>query len=253
MVRAGDDFSGRVAIVTGASRGIGRESAYSLARRGAAVALVDRDGDRVRSAADDFAAERASVVAHEVDVTDRRSVESCVEEVAGRWGSIDVLVNNAGIAGRSLPTWELTDDDWNSVVATNLFGPFYFVRAVLPVMRARGYGRIVNVASIAGKEGNPNAVPYSASKAGIIGLTKAVAKEVAADGVLVNCITPAVINTEILEQVSREHLDYMLTRIPMGRAGEPEEVAELITWLASERCSFSTGAVFDISGGRATY
>jgi 3-oxoacyl-[acyl-carrier protein] reductase len=152
-----------------------------------------------------------------------------------------------------VPTWDLTDDDWASVVALNLTGSFYCCRAVLPGMRERGWGRIVNVASIAGKEGNPNAVPYSATKAGVIGMTKAIAKEVATDGVLVNCITPAVIRTEILAQVSQEHLDYMLSRIPMRRPGEVEEVARLIAWLASDECSFSTGAVFDISGGRATY
>jgi 2-dehydro-3-deoxy-L-rhamnonate dehydrogenase (NAD+) len=241
-------FSGRVAIVTGGARGIGFAVAERLAREGASVALFDRDAERLGRAAANVGAEPFVV-----DITDARAVERTAEEVVGRFGGVDVLVNNAGIAGRSVPTWELTDDDWDSVVSVNLAGAFFCTRAVLPVMRERGYGRIVSVASIAGKEGNPNAVPYSASKAGIIGLTKAVAKEVAADGILVNCVTPAVIRTEILEQVSQAHIDYMLSKIPMARAGEPEEVAELIAWLASDRCTFSTGAVFDISGGRATY
>jgi NAD(P)-dependent dehydrogenase (short-subunit alcohol dehydrogenase family) len=251
-VTGGDSFSGRVAIVTGAGRGIGLAVAERLARDGASVALVDRDADRLRGAAERVG-RLGTAEAFVVDVTDPRTVERTARDVADRLGTIDILVNNAGIAGRSVPAWELTDEDWDSVVSVNLAGTFYCTRAVLPAMRERGYGRIVNVASIAGKEGNPNAVPYSASKAGIIALTKAVAKEVATAGILVNCVTPAVIRTEILEQVSQAHIDYMLSRIPMGRAGEPEEVAELIAWLASDRCSFSTGAVFDISGGRATY
>ena len=247
-----DSFSGRVAIVTGAGRGIGLAVAERLARGGASVALVDREADRVRGAAEQVG-RSGTAEALVADVTDARAVERMARDVGDRLGGIHILVNNAGIAGRSVPVWELTDEDWDSVLSVNLAGTFHCTRAVLPGMRERGYGRIVNVASIAGKEGNPNAVPYSASKAGIIGLTKAVAKEVATAGILVNCVTPAVIRTEILEQVSQAHIDYMLSRIPMGRAGEPEEVAELIAWLASDRCSFSTGGVFDISGGRATY
>jgi NAD(P)-dependent dehydrogenase (short-subunit alcohol dehydrogenase family) len=240
--------SGRVAIVTGAARGIGLATARLLAERGHRVAAVDLDEERGRAEADRYGAEPFAV-----DVTDRPAVDQLVRDVVDRLGGVDVLVNNAGIAGRSLPTWELTDDDWNSVVALNLSGPFYCCRASLPTMRERGWGRIVNVASIAGKEGNPNAVPYSATKAGVIGMTKAMAKEVATDGILVNCVTPAVIRTEILDQVSEAHLEYMLSRIPMQRPGEVEEVARLIAWLASDECSFSTGAVFDVSGGRATY
>jgi 2-dehydro-3-deoxy-L-rhamnonate dehydrogenase (NAD+) len=241
-------MSERVALVTGAARGIGLAAARLLAERGHRVAAVDLDEERVRAGAAEIGAD-----AFVADVTDRAAVERTVNDVVERLGGVDVLVNNAGIAGRSLPTWELTDDDWASVVALNLSAPFYCCRAVLPHMRARGWGRIVNVASIAGKEGNPNAVPYSATKAGVIGMTKAIAKEVATEGVLVNCVTPAVIRTEMLEQMSEAHVEYMLSKIPMRRPGEVEEVARLIAWLASDECSFSTGAVFDVSGGRATY
>jgi 2-dehydro-3-deoxy-L-rhamnonate dehydrogenase (NAD+) len=242
--------SERVAIVTGAARGIGLAVAARLIVDGVVVAAVDRDEERLRTEVQRLG-ERAVAVA--TDVTDGDAADGTVADVLRRFGRIDVLVNNAGIGGRAAATWEQTDADWEKVIAVNLTAVFVWTRAVLPAMRERRYGRIVNVASIAGKEGNPNAVPYAASKAGVIGLTKAVAKEVATEGILVNCVTPAVIRTEILEQLSEEFVEYMLSRIPMGRPGEPEEVAELIAWLASERCSFSTGAVFDVSGGRATY
>jgi 3-oxoacyl-[acyl-carrier protein] reductase len=173
--------------------------------------------------------------------------------VTSAWGKVDILVNNAGIAGRSAPAWELSVDEWRDVINIDLTGVFLGCRAVLPEMIERGYGRIVNIASIAGKEGNPNAVPYSAAKAGVIGLTKSVAKEVATKGVIVNAITPAVIETEILKQVSQEHIAYMTSRIPMGRVGQPSEVAALAAFLCSDEVTFSTGAVFDLSGGRATY
>ncbi|HZD22829.1 MAG TPA: SDR family NAD(P)-dependent oxidoreductase, partial [Acidimicrobiia bacterium] len=189
----------------------------------------------------------------DVDITDPLGCRKVAESVVDRFGSLDILVNSAGVAGRSAPIWDLSDDDWRAVIETNLSGTFFMMRAALPHMRRKGWGRIVNIASIAGKEGNPNASPYSASKAGVIGLTKSVAKEVSKDGILVNCVTPAVIATPMLDQVSREHLEYMVERIPMGRMGQTSEVAELITWLSSPLCSFSTGAVFDISGGRATY
>ena len=184
-----------------------------------------------------------------VDVTDE---DACRRAIAGI-PQVDLLVNSAGVAGRNAPSWELPNGEFERVLAVNLMGTYYMCRAVLPGMVARGWGRIVNVASIAGKEGNPNAVPYSASKAGVIGLTKAIAKEVATSGVLVNCVTPAVIQTPLLGQVSDEHLRYMVSKIPMNRVGQPDEVAALISWLCSDECSFSTGAVFDISGGRATY
>jgi 3-oxoacyl-[acyl-carrier protein] reductase len=168
-------------------------------------------------------------------------------------GGIDILVNNAGIAGNTRTTWELSPEEWQRVLQVNLFGPYLCCHAVVPHMRERKYGRIVNIASIAGKEGNPNASHYSASKAGVIALTKSLGKELAQAGILVNCITPAVIQTDILKQVTPQHIDYMLSRIPMGRFGKVEEAAAMVAWLCSEDCSFSTGAVFDLSGGRATY
>jgi 3-oxoacyl-[acyl-carrier protein] reductase len=243
-------FSSRAAIVTGAARGIGLAIAERLHADGARVALADIDLDRATREAQRMG-ERA--MALHFDVTDHASVAAGVRAALDRFGAIDILVNNAGIHGPSVPAWELTDDDWASVLAVDLTGVFYCCREVLPHMRARRYGRIVNIASIAGKEGNPNALPYSTSKAGVIGLTKALAKEVAKDGILVNAVTPAVIETDILKQVSAEHVHYMVSRIPVGRVGQPAEVAALVAWLCSDECTFSTGAVFDISGGRATY
>jgi len=212
------------------------------------IADIDEDAATATAAA---IGERA--MGHQLDVTEPVSWDAAVRSALDRWGRIDALVNNAGIAGRSAPIWELAVDEWQQVIDIDLTGVFLGCRSVIPVMVEAGFGRVVNIASIAGKEGNPNAVPYSAAKSGVIGLTKAVAKEVATKGVLVNAVAPAVIETPILEQVSEEHIACMTSRIPMGRVGKPSEVAALVAFLCSTDLSFSTGAVYDISGGRATY
>jgi NAD(P)-dependent dehydrogenase (short-subunit alcohol dehydrogenase family) len=243
-------FQGRGAIVSGAARGIGQAIANRLASEGARVLIADLD----EAAASAAASELGEVAgAFPLDVTSDDSWQAAVLTATNLFGSVDILVNNAGVAGRSAPTWELSVEEWQQVVDVDLTGVFLGCRAVLPGMMERGYGRIVNIASIAGKEGNPNAAPYSAAKAGVLGLTKAIAKEVATRGVIINAITPAVIQTEILKQVSQEHIDYMTSRIPMGRVGQPHEVAALAAFLCSEEVTFSTGATFDLSGGRATY
>ena len=243
-------FEGRTAIVTGAARGIGQAIAARLASEGARVAVADIDQAAAEAAVAEIGAGATAFV---LDVTRPESWDEVVSRIQRDWGRLDILVNNAGIAGRSAPTWELEVDEWHQVLAIDLTGVFLGCRAVLPAMRAANAGRIVNIASIAGKEGNPNAVPYSAAKAGVIGLTKVVAKEVATDGIFVNCVTPAVIETPILSQVSEEHIRYMTSRIPMGRMGQPAEVAALVAFLCSDDLTFTTGAVYDISGGRATY
>lgn len=243
-------FQGKSAIVTGAARGIGRAIAQRLASEGARVMIADVDEQAGGAAA---AAIGELAVAQALDVTSPESWDAAVARVMGEWGRLDILVNNAGIAGRAAPTWELPVEEWHSVIAIDLTGVFLGCRAVLPRMLEAGSGRIVNIASIAGKEGNPNAVPYSAAKSGVIGLTKAVAKEVATKGILVNCITPAVIETDILKQLTDEHIAYMKSRIPMGRVGQPAEVAALAAFLCSDDLTFATGAVYDLSGGRATY
>ncbi|MGI8976707.1 MAG: SDR family oxidoreductase [Thermomicrobiales bacterium] len=240
----------QVAIVTGAARGIGAAVARKLSADGFRVALADIDLDAATRTAANIGDGALGI---ELDVTDPESWTRAVDTIIRDLGPITALVNNAGIAGRSAPAWELNLEEWHQVIAIDLTGVFIGCRTVLPGMMEAGYGRIVNIASIAGKEGNPNASPYSAAKAGVIGLTKSLAKEVATRGILVNAVTPAVIATPILDQVSQEHIDYMTSRIPMGREGQPEEVAELIGFLCSDKLSFSTGAVFDISGGRATY
>ena len=219
-------------------------------REGGIVVLADADFDQARTEAKRLG---HGAFAEKMNVADIGSVTSAITATIDRLGRLDILVNNAGIHGPSVPISQLTDEDWYNVLAVDLTGVFYCCRAVIPHMRDRKYGRIVNISSIAGKEGNPNAIPYSSAKAGVIGLTKALAKEVARDGILVNAVTPAVIDTDILKQVSPQHVEYMVSRIPIGRVGQPEEVAALVAWLCSEECSFSTGAVFDISGGRATY
>jgi 3-oxoacyl-[acyl-carrier protein] reductase len=240
----------RVAIVTGGARGIGQAVVARLVGDGHRVAIADIDGAAADRAASAFGGRARGVT---LDVTDPDGWASAVQRLADAWDPVSILVNNAGIAGRNAVTWEMPVEEWHKVIAIDLTGAFLGCRAVLPGMIEGGYGRIVNIASIAGKEGNPNAVPYSAAKAGVIGMTKAIAKEVATHGVLVNAVTPAVIATEILSQLTDEHIAYMTSRIPMGRVGQPEEVAALVRFLCSEEVTFSTGAVFDISGGRATY
>ena len=237
-------FAGRVAVVTGGVSGIGAGVASRLAREGATLSLWDRD-----------AAGIAKSGAHGValDIADANAVHLAAETTAGALGKIDILVTSAGITGPNVSTWEYPVADWDRVIDINLKGVFYSNRAVVPFMRRNGYGRIVNIASIAGKEGNPNASAYSASKAGVIALTKSLGKELADTAIRVNCVTPAAVKTPLFAQMTQDQIDWMLSKIPIGRFGEIDEVASLILWLASDEASFSTGAVFDISGGRATY
>ena len=246
------DLKTRTAVVTGGARGIGFAAAQKLLSSGAAVALWDIDQAALTKAIAALA-DSGRVYTALVDVTDETSIGNAVDALIGATGKIDILVNNAGITGGNAPLWELKPEAWRRVVEVNLIGPYLVCRAVVPHMIAAGYGRIVNIASIAGKDGNPNASHYSASKAGLIGLTKSLAKELAAKGILVNCVTPAAAKTEMFEQMTQAHIDYMLSKIPMNRFLEVGELAAMIAWLASDDCSFSTGAVFDISGGRAVY
>ncbi len=246
------DLKGRTAVVTGGARGIGRAITERMLASGAAVAIWDLDAAAMAQTAGELAGQGV-VSTHKVELTDQAAVRSAAEATLARHGAIDILVNNAGITGGNAPTWDLAADAWRRVVEVNLIGPFLACSAIVPGMVARGYGRVVNIASVAGKEGNPNASHYSASKAGLIGLTKSLGKELAATGVLANCITPAAAKTDIFAQMTAGQIDYMLSKIPMGRFVEVAEIAALACWLASEDCSFSTGAVFDISGGRATY
>ncbi len=246
------DLKDRVAIITGGARGIGYAIAERLLRSGAGVCLWDIDAAALESAKAELSA-LGKVHAATVDLTNITSVESATASTIGAFGKIDILVNNAGIAGTNAKTWETDPAEWQRVMAINLNGPFHCCHAVVPHMLKNGYGRIVNIASIAGKEGNPNAAHYSASKAGVVALTKSLGKELATSNIIVNAITPAVIETDILKQMTQQHIDYMLSKIPMNRFGKKEEAAALVAWLSSEDCSFTTGAVFDLSGGRATY
>ncbi len=241
------DLHGRIAVVTGGARGIGRAITERMLASGAAVAVWDRDPEALAAIA------QPGVSTHTVDQTDEAAVRAAAAETIARHGHIDILVNNAGITGGNAPTWELPVPEWRRVLEVNLVGPYLVSAAVIPGMIARGYGRVVNIASVAGKEGNPNASHYSASKAGLIALTKSLGKELAGKGVLVNCVTPAAAKTDIFAQMSPAQIDYMLGKIPMGRFVEVSEIAALACWLATEECSFSTGAVFDVTGGRATY
>jgi 3-oxoacyl-[acyl-carrier protein] reductase len=240
------DLNGRHAVVTGGASGIGFAIAQRLAGSGATVAIWDLDETAGRMAA--AALSGSSVV---VDVGDAASVAGAVQ--ASATTAIDILINNAGITGPNDKLWDYPVEAWKNVFTVNVHGVFHCCRAVVPLMRARNYGRIVNIASVAGKEGNPNASAYSASKAAVIGLTKSLGKELADTGIRVNCVTPAAVRTPLFAQMTQQHVDYMLSKIPLGRFGEPDEIAALVAWLASEECSFSTGAVFDLSGGRATY
>jgi 3-oxoacyl-[acyl-carrier protein] reductase len=247
------DLNHRVALITGGAQGIGYATALRMLDSGASVELWDVDAPRLAQAHVALAAHGPRVSTAVVELSDASAVDTATAAAVARHGRVDILVNNAGITGGNAPTWELAPDVWRRVIEVNLIGPFLTCRAVVPHMVRQGYGRIVNIASIAGKEGNPNASHYSASKAGLIALTKSLAKELATKGVLVNAVTPAAAKTAIFDSMKQEHIDFMLSKIPMGRFLQVDEVAAMIGWLASEDCAFSTGAVFDISGGRATY
>jgi NAD(P)-dependent dehydrogenase (short-subunit alcohol dehydrogenase family) len=248
------DLTGHTAVVTGAATGIGRAIAIRLAGAGARIAVADLDVPNAELVA--AALPRVAAGDHfavQVDVADGPSVRNATKTILERTGKIEILVNNAGIAGMAAPLWEQLEDDWDRVIAVNLKGTFNWCRAVIAQMRERKYGRIVNIASIAGKEGNPNMGAYSASKAAVIGLTKSFGKEVAKEGICVNAVSPAVVQTDILNQITPEQVAYMLQRIPIGRTGKPEEIAAVVHFLASPDCAFVTAQCYDASGGRATY
>lgn len=244
------DFSGQVGVVTGGAQGIGRAVAEELQKGGARIVIWDVDAELAARTADEIGADS---LAMGVDIADWNSVAAARDKALAQTGRIDILVNSAGIAGLNTTVEDYPVDEFANIVAINLMGAFHVNKAMVPAMRAQGYGRIVNIASIAGKEGNPNACAYSASKAGVIGLTKSLGKELAAEDIAVNCVTPAAARTRIFDQMSQEHIDYMLSKIPRGRFLELNEAASMIAWLASRENSFTTGGVFDLSGGRATY
>ena len=246
------DLAHQIAVVTGGARGIGYAIAQRLLNSGASVSLWDVDAAALHEAKSGLSS-LGEVHTATVDVTSEVSTQAAADATAANFGSISLVVNNAGIAGTNAKTWELDVADWRRVVDIDLTGVFLVCRATVPYLLKNGYGRIVNIASIAGKEGNPNAAHHSAAKAGVIGLTKSLGKELATSNVCVNCITPAVIETDILKQLTPQHIDYMRSKTPMNRFGKVEEAAALVAWLCSADCSFSTGAVFDLSGGRATY
>ncbi|MGX9393312.1 SDR family NAD(P)-dependent oxidoreductase [Nitrobacteraceae bacterium UC4446_H13] len=244
------DLNGRCAVVTGGAQGFGRAITERFVSSGAKVAIWDHDIALAEQTAKQIG---AAVTAVQVDVSDLAAVERARDATLAKLGKIDILVNNAGIAGINKTVWETDFDEWRKVLRINLDGPFICCKAVVPTMVKQNYGRIVNIASIAGKEGNPNAAHYSASKAGLIALTKSLGKELAGYEIAVNAVTPAAAKTAIFDQMTQQHIDFMLSKIPKGRFVLVEELAAMVAWLASEDCAFSTGAVFDISGGRATY
>ena len=244
------DLQGRHAVVTGGGAGLGLAIAKRMLASGASVTLWDLDAAALARAAGELGGRVDTVV---VNVGEVQSVAAAVQQTLRQHAAIDALVNCAGITGPNVKVWDYPPEDWVRVIQVNLNGLFYCCRELVPHMRERNYGRIVNLASVAGKDGNPNASAYSASKAGVIALTKSLGKELADTGVRVNCVTPAAVKTAIFDQMTPEHIQFMLSKIPMGRFGEPDEVAAMVTWLCTEDCSFSTGAVFDLSGGRSTY
>jgi 3-oxoacyl-[acyl-carrier protein] reductase len=246
------DLKGKVAIITGGARGIGYSIAERMLGSGASVSIWDIDNDQLTLAKSKLEKKGRTEI-QKVELTSEEEVEQAVKEVISVFGKIDILVNNAGITGGNALTWELDPAVWRRVIEVNLVAPFITCHAVIPRMIENGYGRIINVASIAGKEGNPTASHYSASKAGLIGLTKSLGKELATKNIMVNCITPAAAKTELFAQMEQKHIDFMLSKIPMNRFLLVEEAAAMVAWLASEECSFTTGGVFDISGGRAVY
>jgi NAD(P)-dependent dehydrogenase (short-subunit alcohol dehydrogenase family) len=246
------DLSSRVAVVTGGAQGIGLATAKRMLKSGASLILWDIDDDQL-ALAKEALKPLGKVSTAMVELSLEDAVREATKQAVVDYGRIDILVNNAGITGGNAPTWELVPDVWRRVIDVNLVAPFLTCHFVVPQMISQGYGRIVNIASVAGKEGNPNASHYSASKAGLIALTKSLAKELATAGVLVNAVSPAAAKTAIFNSMTQQHIDFMLSKIPMGRFLEVDEAAAMIAWLSSEECSFSTGAVFDLSGGRATY